>query len=200
MFSKMLKYYKELIFIVVAFLMTGCSGIILGATLTGGYFTSSFYDVFETKNDYLLEKKITKQVNALKKIREDASKFDVEVMVRSGVIYAIGIAEDAKSKKYVLDYISAKYNSSHKLMDEIKIGKSTTQAQDYLIKTRIKSGLILTNGVRYSNYYIAVYNKEVVLIGIAATKYEASKVVEVASSARGVVKILNYIEVKDIED
>ena len=195
----MFELYKKLACVLLMLLVSGCSGAVLGSTLTGAYFTGSLYDVFETKNDYLLERKITNQISALKQIREDI-KFDADIMVRSGVIYTIGIAENTASKRYLLDYISSKYSKSHKVIDEVKVGESKTGIQDYFIKTKIKSGLALTNGVRYSNYYVTVYNKEVVLIGIAATKYEASKVVEVASSTRGVQKILNYVEVRDIED
>lgn len=191
--------YKNFLYILLAFALFSCSGVVVGSTLTGAYFTSSFYDVFETKNDYFLEQKVKTQVEALKKIREDI-EFDADIMVRSRVIYSIGIAKDEKSRRYLLDYISSKYGKDYKIIDEIKIGESKTNFQDYMIKTSIKTRLTLTNGVRYSNYYIAVYNQDVVLIGIASTKYEASKVVEIASNTNGVKKILNYVEVKDIND
>lgn len=188
---------KKLVFTLLFFTISGCSGVILGSTLTGNYFVSSFSSVFETKDEYLLEQKINKQLNAIKNLREEA-KFDIQVIVIKNIIYAIGIAKDPSSKAYSMDFISTRYSNKYKIIDEVKVGEAKSAFGDSLIKTKIKTKFILTNGIRYANYYITVYNKEVIVVGAASDKYEASKAFNIISSTSGVKKIVNYVEVKDI--
>jgi osmotically-inducible protein OsmY len=180
------------------FFLQGCTGFLLGTTLTGAYFISSFTDVYEAKEEFLLEKKIAKELKAIKKIR-GSEVFDADALVLQKNIFVVGIAKNQVSKKYPLDYLASKY-PKYKIIDEIKIGTSKNSFLDFTIKSKIKTKLALTNSVRYANYYFSVYGGEVVVIGYASSKYEASTVLEKISSTRGVRKIINYIEIKDLGD
>ena len=71
---------------------------------------------------------------------------------------------------------------------------------DSFIKQKIKLKFVLTNGIRYGNYYIASHNGELVIIGAAEDKYESAKVLELISSTRGIKKVINYVEVRNIDD
>jgi osmotically-inducible protein OsmY len=181
-----------------AFCLQSCSGILLGTTLTGAYFVSSFTNFYETKEEFLLEKQVKKDIKAIKILREK-EKFDADVIVLRNNIFIVGIAKNQASKKYPLDYISSKY-SKYKVIDELKIGTAKSSISDFTIKHKIKTKLILTNGIRYANYYFSVHDGEVVVIGYASDKHESAILLDKISSTRGVRKIINYVEIKDLGD
>ena len=64
----------------VVFLLQGCAGILLGSTLSGAYFASNFTSVSEAKDEYSIERKINAELNALKKLKEEAD-FDIDIIV-----------------------------------------------------------------------------------------------------------------------
>jgi osmotically-inducible protein OsmY len=178
-------------------LVQGCSGIWLGGTLTSAYFASSFGSISESKKEYALERKIEKDLKAIKSLREN-DKFSINAFVLKNTIYMVGMAENQSSKKYPMDFIATKY-SRYKIMDEVKIGTSKSFS-DAFTTQKIKTKLIFTNGVRYANYHLLVYAGEVTIVGYASDKNESTKVLEKISSTRGVKKVINYIEIKDLGD
>lgn len=189
---------KRMIILVYVLILQGCSGVFLAPALMGSYMVGSFESVSDMKNNRKLQKKITKELNAIKKLNEEAV-FKVDVLVYDKGIYIIGSAKDAKSKHYVLSYVSSRYKTK-KIIDEIKVPLTRYAMLDYYTRSKIKTKLVFTNGVRYSNYNVYVYGGDIILIGAAHDKYESSKVLDAISSTRGVKKIINYVEVKDIGD
>jgi osmotically-inducible protein OsmY len=193
--------FKKVALLLGILWLQGCAGAILGSTLVGAYFVGSFSSVSEVRSEYALQSKISKELAAIKKLKEDAN-FDIEPLVLNNKIYLIGVADNAAHKSYPMDYIFSKYKSKYKIIDEVRIANLTfgQETSDSIIKSKIKTKFVFTNGIRYGNYYIAVYGSEVIIVGSAANKYEAAKVLDLISSTRGVKKIINYVEVKDIGD
>jgi osmotically-inducible protein OsmY len=175
--------------------LQGCAGIWLGSTLSSSYFASNFTSFSDSKEEYLLEREINSKLKALKKVKENID-FDIDITVLKKKIFVIGTAKDETSRKSALDFISSRY-SKYNLIDEVNTTFSTNSFIDGLTKFKIKSKLILTNGVRYANYYISVYGGKVVVVGYAVDKYEASLVIDKISQTSGVKSILNYIEIRD---
>ncbi len=192
---------KKFIFLGLVLILQGCAGGILATSLVGAYFIGSFSSVSDIKNEYRLQKKISSEIEAIKKVKEGLN-FNIEVTVYSNGIYLIGIAENLNSKRFPLDYVSNKYGKSKKIIDEVRIERHGLKdsMKDYLIKSKIKTKFIFTNGIRYGNYNISVFSGNVFIIGAAADKYEASKILDIISSTIGVKKVMNYVEVKDIGD
>lgn len=195
------KMFNKIALLFFSFILQGCAGAILGSTLVGAYFIGSFGGLAEVKNEYSLQQKISKELLAIKKLQENLS-FEIEPLVSSEKIFLIGVAVDKTSKSYPMDFISSKYRKNFKIIDEVRVVSisSLQKISDSIIKKKIKIKLIFTNGIRYGNYYIAVYGGEVSIIGSAGDKYESAKVFDLISSTRGVKKIINYVEVKDIGD
>ncbi len=177
------------------FWLQGCAGIWFGSSLSGAYVASNFSSFSDSKDEYLLEREINSKLKALKKVKESVD-FDIDIIVLKKTIFAIGTAKDETSRKSALDFISSRY-SKYNLIDEVNTTFSANSFIDGLTKFKIKSKLILTNGVRYANYYLSVYGGKVVVVGYAVDKYEASLVLDKISQTSGVKSILNYIEVRD---
>jgi osmotically-inducible protein OsmY len=193
--------FNKIAFLFFALILQGCAGAIFGSTLVGAYFVGSFSGVSEVKSEYSLQQKISKELLAIKKLQENLS-FDIEPLVLSEKIFLIGVAGDKSSKNYPMDFISSKYRKKFKIIDEVRVANinNLQKISDSIIKKKIKIKLIFTNRIRYGNYYIAVYGGEVIIVGSAGDKYESAKVFDLISSTRGVKKIINYVEVKDIGD
>lgn len=193
--------FKGIITCLTFFLLSSCSGAILAPTLVGAYMIGSFTSVSEMTNEYILQKKIYSGIRKFSK-SHDVSLFNIEILVYNKAIYIIGLADNNSIKKKLLDFISYEYKKTYKMIDEVRITnlQSYFAWWDYIIKNKIKMKLIFKNGVRYGNYYITVYKGEAIIIGAAANKYEAQLVLERITSTRGVKKIINYVEVKDIGD
>jgi osmotically-inducible protein OsmY len=188
----------RLFIVVLALVLQGCSGVILGSALTGAYVLSSFSSVKETKEEYLLERKLNKEIDMILKLN-NLDSIKAEALVLRKNIFLVGVAKNNSLKKYLLDYTSSKYHK-YKIFDEIKVGVSRSPFIDFTIKQKIKTKLIFTNNVRYANYYFSVFGGEVTIIGYASDKYESTLVSEKISSTQGVGKIINYIEIKDLGD
>ncbi len=97
------------------------------------------------------------------------------------------IAWEASGVKKVLNNIEVVDN------DDIGVG---AYAQDSWITTQLKSKLLFGDDIRSINYSIKTVGGVAYILGIAQSKEELDKVLEIASKTSGVTKVVNYTKVR----
>lgn len=97
------------------------------------------------------------------------------------------IAWEASGVKKVLNNIQVVDN------DEIGIG---IYAQDSWITTQLKSKLLFGDDIRSLNYSIKTVGGVAYILGVAQSKEELDKVLDIASKTSGVTKVVNYTRVR----
>ena len=102
-------------------------------------------------------------------------------------IEAERIAWEASGVKKVLNNIEVVDN------DDIGVG---IYAQDSWITTQLKSKLLFGDDIRSLNYSIKTVGGVAYILGIAQSKEELDKVLEIASKTSGVTKVVNYTKVR----
>lgn len=102
-------------------------------------------------------------------------------------IEAERIAWEASGVKKVLNNIEIVDN------DDIGVG---IYAQDSWITTQLKSKLLFGDDIRSINYSIKTVGGVAYIMGIAQSKEELDKVLEIASKTSGVTKVVNYTKVR----
>ena len=102
-------------------------------------------------------------------------------------IEAERIAWEASGVKKVLNNIEVVDN------DDIGVG---IYAQDSWITTQLKSKLLFGDDIRSLNYSIKTVGGVAYISGIAQSKEELDKVLEIASKTSGVTKVVNYTKVR----
>lgn len=102
-------------------------------------------------------------------------------------IEAERIAWEASGVKKVLNNIEVVDN------DDIGVG---IYAQDAWITTQIKSKLLFGDDIRSINYSIKTVGGVAYILGIAQSKEELDKVLDIASKTSGVTKVVNYTKVR----
>ncbi len=102
-------------------------------------------------------------------------------------IEAERIAWEASGVKKVLNNIEVVDN------DDIGVG---IYAKDSWITTQLKSKLLFGDDIRSINYSIKTVGGVAYIMGIAQSKEELDKVLEIASKTSGVTKVVNYTKVR----
>ncbi len=97
------------------------------------------------------------------------------------------IAWEASGVKKVLNNIQVVDN------DEIGVG---IYAQDSWITTQLKSKLLFGDDIRSLNYSIKTVGGVAYILGVAQSKEELDKVLDIASKTSGVTKVVNYTRVR----
>ena len=69
-------------------------------------------------------------------------------------------------------------------------------ADDLVISTKVLGKLMINEEVNSLNYSVETVNKVVYIIGIALSKDEQNKVIEIANEVFGVEEVIDYIIVK----
>lgn len=102
-------------------------------------------------------------------------------------IEAERIAWEASGVKKVLNNIEVVDN------DDIGVG---IYAKDSWITTQLKSKLLFGDDIRSLNYSVKTVGGVAYILGIAQSKEELDKVLEIASKTPGVTKVVNYTKVR----
>ena len=80
------------------------------------------------------------------------------------------------------------------VINELEIGRKslTSRTKDILIANQIRIKLMTEPGILSSNYTIDVNQSKAYVLGIAKTKKELNKALDIAQSTSGVSKVINY--------
>ncbi|MDP5012212.1 MAG: BON domain-containing protein [Alphaproteobacteria bacterium] len=97
------------------------------------------------------------------------------------------IAWEASGVKKVLNNIEVVDN------DDIGVG---IYAQDSWITTQLKSKLLFGDDIRSLNYSLKTVGGVAYILGVAQSKEELDKVLDIASKTSGVTKVVNYTRVR----
>ncbi|MDP5370565.1 MAG: BON domain-containing protein, partial [Pseudomonadota bacterium] len=77
--------------------------------------------------------------------------------------------------------------------DDIGVG---IYAQDSWITTQLKSKLLFGDDIRSLNYSLKTVGGVAYILGVAQSKEELDKVLDIASKTSGVTKVVNYTRVR----
>lgn len=72
-------------------------------------------------------------------------------------------------------------------------------SKDAWITSQVKAKLLGTAKIRSVNYSVKTVNNVVYIFGIARTKAELDRVVDIASRVRGVERVMSYIRLRDTD-
>ena len=176
------------------FLMIGCAPVVIGAGATGGYKVATDERGIGRIWD---DSAITAEINAelIKDPAIRARKIDVDTI--DGHVILTGIVSTERESKKVIT-IAKKVSGVRKVTNNIQIGSRTfgQAVDDQLLGNRIKAKLILEPGIRSLNIDVDVVKGVVTLTGIVSSGAQKRKIMELAQTVTGVIKVVDNLKVK----
>lgn len=182
--------------IIVLFSLNACQTIVAGTVATAGAVVSQERSVGSAVDDIGIQAQI-KHLYLQKNAQDLLAGVDVEVI--EGRVHltgkvktpetrvdAVRLAWQPKGVKEVTNDIQ--------IVGEEKLGNIMN---DKWIDAQLDSKLIVTSGVRSLNYSTEVVNGVVYLMGIARSPEELDKVTQIASTIKGVKKVVSHVRMKD---
>ena len=128
----------------------------------------------------------------------------VEVIVNCSEVVLTGTVLDQEMKDKAEECVNrvrgVKSVSNHIVVDPndtamTKLIKNSSL--DTWITTKVKSKLLITENVKSINYTVTTVNQVVYITGLAQNKAERDIVLDLASRVDSVVKVMDYIKIKD---
>ena len=124
--------------------------------------------------------------------------FNVDVEVSLGRVLLTGTVENM-NLKIEATRIAWGVKGVKSVINEIQVTNSDNIlnfADDLVISTKVLGKLMINEEVNSLNYNVETVNKVVYIIGIAVSKDEQNKVIEIANEVFGVEEVIDYIIVK----
>ena len=174
--------------------LTGCAAVLPLSVATTTIFMSDERSIGVIIDDQMISSKIraelSKKGNAHIFLSINVTVLEGRVMLTGSVASQECVDEALKiswSVKGVQEVIN-------EVVVELKSIKNT--ANDTLIENSINSRLLIEKNLISTNYKVSVNNNIVFLLGIAQSKEEMDKALNIASNTKGVSKVVNYIILK----
>jgi osmotically-inducible protein OsmY len=173
--------------------------VAVGTVVTGGLVLRE-KSIVNTKDDLVITSKIIKEftLNGLKKHNNS-----IDVIVNEKRVLLTGNTENEEIAKKASD-IAWKVKNVKEVIDEIQIVKNKGlfgslfgYCRDAMITSEVNSRLLLEKNISSSNYHAITVNKIVYLIGIAQDESEIAKATKAAAKARGVIKVISHVILKE---
>lgn len=98
--------------------------------------------------------------------------------------------------------LSWKATGVKEVINELQIEKEQSfgdSVDDVWISTKIRSTMVLEDGIRSSNYSVTTMGGTVYLLGIAQNQEELDKTLDIAKNTNGVQKVINHVIIKEQE-
>lgn len=187
----------KILFVVGIFLMilsTGCAPAIVGGAATGAYKAGTDERTVGRMFD---DTTITFRVNSELSNDPKVNDYSVDVDTFEGVVTLSGLVESRESMDAAVE-AARRVEGVIEVVNNLEVGsRSMGQAlDDKLLGSKIKGRFALEPGVRSLNIDVDVYNGVVSLSGIVDSEEVKLKVVEIARTTRGTVKVVDYIKLK----
>ena len=178
---------KILIFILLAFILTGCIGVgSKGLFGTGVSVALDPRTVGTQIDDSIMQKSISAKI-----LSKDKKYFlSVKTKVLDGRIFITGKV-DTPEEKLQITKIAWETKGARSVRNDIKIKEEfnfTQSAKDLLITSQLRTALIVNKNIKATNYQIDTYKKKVYVYGIALSLEEKDLVISEAK------------EILDVED
>lgn len=176
-------------------LISGCSlgGIAMGA-LTGGAAAAAQHRSF---GDAIDDFAIQTQINDLW-FRYDVDAFGkLDITVNQGRVLLTGVVQNPDQR---LEAVRLAWQPAgvKQVINEIRVADSSGvkgYAQDAWISSQLRTKLTFDEEILSINYSIDTVEGVVYLLGLAQSREELNRVVEIAQTISGVQKVVSYVRV-----
>ena len=178
---------KFLIFIFIAFFLSGCAGVASkGLFGTGVSVALDPRTVGTQIDDSIMQKTISAKILSLDK------KFllSVKTKVLDGRIFITGKV-DTPEEKLLITKLAWETKGARSVKNDTKIKEEFNfkqSAKDILITSQLRTAIIVNKNIKATNYQIDTYKKKIYIYGIALTSEEKDLVISEAQ------------EILDVED
>ena len=178
---------KFLIFIFIAFFLSGCAGVASkGLFGTGVSVALDPRTVGTQIDDSIMQKTISEKILSLDK------KFllSVKTKVLDGRIFITGKV-DTPEEKLLITKLAWETKGARSVKNDTKIKEEFNfkqSAKDILITSQLRTAIIVNKNIKATNYQIDTYKKKIYIYGIALTSEEKDMVISEAQ------------EIQDVED
>ena len=178
---------KFLIFIFIAFFLSGCAGVASkGLFGTGVSVALDPRTVGTQIDDSIMQKTISAKILSLDK------KFllSVKTKVLDGRIFITGKV-DTPEEKLLITKLAWETKGVRSVKNDAKIKEEFNfkqSAKDILITSQLRTAIIVNKNIKATNYQIDTYKKKIYIYGIALTSEEKDMVISEAQ------------EIQDVED
>ena len=178
---------KFLIFIFIAFFLSGCAGVASkGLFGTGVSVALDPRTVGTQIDDSIMQKTISAKILSLDK------KFllSIKTKVLDGRIFITGKV-DTPEEKLLITKLAWETKGARSVKNDTKIKEEFNfkqSAKDILITSQLRTAIIVNKNIKATNYQIDTYKKKIYIYGIALTSEEKDMVISEAQ------------EILDVED
>lgn len=173
---------------------TGCTPFLIGAGAAGGYKVGTDKrSVGQMWDDGTITAKV-KTVLLSDRVTK-AYKIDVDTVEKVVTLTGV-VTTDFEAKRAAA--IAEKVPYVKEVRNFLQIGKKTfgESFDDRVLGTKIKVRLIGAKGIRSLNIDVDVHRSEVTLTGVVATDSQKERVLKIARTTEGTVKVIDNIRVK----
>ena len=183
---------KFLIFIFIAFFLSGCVGVASkGLFGTGVSVALDPRTVGTQIDDSIMQKTISAKILSLDK------KFllSVKTKVLDGRIFITGKV-DTPEEKLLITKLAWETKGARSVKNDTKIKEEFNfkqSAKDILITSQLRTALIVNKNIKATNYQIDTYKKKIYIYGIAMSSEEKALVISEASEILDVKDVIASI-------
>ena len=189
---------KFLIFILIAFILTGCAGVgSKGLFGTGVSVALDPRTVGTQIDDSIMQKTLSAKILA----RDKKYLITVKTKVLDGRIFITGKV-DGPEEKLLITKLAWETKGARSVRNDIKIKEEFNfkqSAKDILITSQLRTALIVNKNIKATNYQIDTYKKKIYIYGIALTSEEKDLVISEAKEILDVEDVIaSIILVEDL--
>ena len=189
---------KLLIFILSAFILTGCVGVgSKGLFGTGVSVALDPRTVGTQIDDSIMQKSISAKILA----KDKKYLLTVKTKVLDGRIFVTGKV-DRPEEKLMITKLAWETKGARSVRNDIKIKEEFNfkqSAKDLLITSQLRTALIVNKNIKATNYQIDTYKKKIYIYGIALTSEEKDLVISEAKEILDVEDVIaSIILVEDL--
>ena len=183
---------RFLIFIIIAFILTGCAGVSSkGLFGTGVSVALDPRSVGTQIDDSIMQKTLSAKILA----RDKKYLITVKTKVLDGRIFITGKV-DGPEEKLLITKLAWETKGARSVRNDIKIKEEFNfkqSAKDILITSQLRTALILNKNIKATNYQIDTYKKKIYIYGIAQNSDEKDLVISEAEEILDVVSVIASI-------
>jgi hyperosmotically inducible protein len=188
---------KMMVFVLLAavtYLVNGCAPVVVGGAATGVYKAGTDE---RTIGRMLDDSSITVKVNSELTNEPMVKARYIDVDTLDGVVTLTGMVESQEVMERAVA-AAGRAPGVVKVKNNLMVGKRTMgrMVDDGLLASKIKVQLMKEPGIRSLNIDIDVYNGIVTLTGMMASAAEKEKVIDIARTTAGTVKVVDNIKLK----
>lgn len=188
-----MRFIVLLLIFTLGIFLGGCPAAVVGGAAGGYKVATDERTAGGLWDDATIASKVK---NALiKDERVKARKVDVDVV--DGIVTLTGLVGTKAEVKRAVE-VAGKVPHVKGVKNNLQVGTRTfgEAIDDQLIRSKIKTKLIGEPGIKSLNIDVDVLKGVVTLTGIVETKRQEKKVIELARSVAGVVKVVDNITVR----